>query len=230
MRFTTLIISFLVGPKQRSRVELSRLDHLLETQRSQLAAGRMDPPWFPSPRSSMDDDRFQYLFDFLRDGKVKLPHDSTVTKETLLNELQYDGLDQNATDIMLSKAIEVSSRPSPPPEVYAVEAAEYIYSLEEACEERIKELDEEQYPFEYKRNCEKLALYIFRKFKETNKWKIHVDKYDDKDLFVILSATVNDRPKGFEKFHHDCLAHFGLAYKFIENQSSSYPSKFVITH
>ena len=234
MRFAKLFVSFLLGPKH-SQEQSSRLDHLLEIQRSPLglATGRMDRPWFPSPRmSSMDDDRIEYIFDLLRDGKVKLPHDSTVTKDTLLKELKFYGLDQNTTDIVLSNAIEVSSRPSPPPEVYAVAAVDYLYSLEQACEKRIKELDKELYPFEYKRNCTTLALHIFREFKKTNTWKIHVDKYDDKESFAILKNVVSHRPPGLEKFHQDCLAHFGLAYKFIQIQSSSWwrwRNEFLIT-
>ena len=177
----------------------------------------------------MDDDRIEYIFDFLRNGKVKLPQDSTVTKDTLLKELEFYGLDQNTTDIVLSNAIEVFSRPSPPPEVYAVEAVEHIDWLEHACEKRIKELDAELYPFEYKRDCTKLALFIFRKFKKTNKWKMVVDEDDDNEAFECLKNVVNNRPQGLKKFHQDSLAHFGLAYKFIENHSSSFPSKFIIT-
>ena len=232
MRFAKLFVSFLVGPK-RSQEQSSRLFHLLEIQRSPLglATERMGRPWFPSPRmSSMDDDRIEYIFDFLRNGKVELPQDSTVTKETLLTELEFYGLDQKTSDIVLSNAIEVSSSPSLPPEVDAIKTVDYLYSLEQACEKYIKQLDEELYPFKYKRDCTKLALHIFREFKKTNKWKIHVDKDDDYEAFASLLNVVSHRPQGLEKFHYESLAHFGLAYKFIENQSSSLrKSKFIIT-
>ena len=191
-----------------------------EWERSGLAAGRMDPPWFSSPRTSKDNDRIQYIFEFLRHGKVELPHDSTVTKETLLKELEFYGLEKNTTDIMLSNAIQVSS--SRPSKVSTVDALDYLYSFEQACEDDIEKLKEELYPFEYKRNCTKLALYIFREFKKNpNKWKIHVsDEYSrdsrEKEAYATVDKIRNNCPQGLEKFHQDSLAHFGLAYKCID--------------
>ena len=203
-------------------------------KRWQVPAGRMDPSWFPSPRSSKEDDRIEYIFDLLRHGKVELPHDSTVTKETLLKELEFYGLNEKTTDIVLSNAIEVSSsRPSSPsPQVSAVGALKDIHSSEQVYEEHIQKLKEELYPFEYKRNCTKLALYIFREFKKNpNNWKIHVSKEwsSEKEAYVTVSKIVNNRPQGLETFHQDSLAHFGLAYKLIENRTGRYGAAFTIT-
>ena len=91
---------------KKYNVEKSLLDSFSSTQLARLAACSSSFP--PSFSIDIDEDRFQYILDYMRHGKVVLPFDSSAAtkEETLLTEFGWYGFD-NANNA-LSNAIQVA--------------------------------------------------------------------------------------------------------------------------
>ena len=115
-----------------------------------------------------DGGRFTYILDYMRNGKVILPYKSSVvTKESLLTEFGFYGFDN--TNHVLSNAIQVSPFPANESGFSVVDSVEYLYSLEQRHQVRVKEMEQEQEDLKYKRKCLDLALHMFQKYKNSKK-------------------------------------------------------------
>ena len=173
----------------------------------------------------------EYMLEYMRDGKVMIPYDSLVTKEALLTEFKKQGFDN--MNCNLSNAIHVALFPELQSTVVSVvDSIQRVHSLEQDYEARLQDMDQEIEDMHYKRQCMALAFYLFREYKKTNSFQSRVSEEDiGQDLFTcmgflflklrmldITKTTNYNRPASLERFHHACLAHFGLQYKNVDDK------------
>jgi hypothetical protein len=91
------IIKFNIGG---TRYEVSQ--SLLQSYPDTMLAKNAEEQWHKDPNEEIFIDRngfrFQFVLDYLRDGKVSLP--PTITKASLISDLQYFGVDNIQEDTM----------------------------------------------------------------------------------------------------------------------------------
>ena len=148
-----------------------------------------------------DGDRFRYVLDYMRDGKVILPYNSVVvTKESLLVELQYFGflVDDCAN------AIQVAPFP-------AYDSVQHLFAMEKQHAQRVAEITRQANQISYKRKCLDFALYVFQRYRQFNTLQFTIDKEDK--YFQTVKAIVDRSPEDeLGTYHQDCLNEFGLMY------------------
>ena len=101
---------YTIGNKTFS-VERDLLERFPETQLAQRASRATAPISSLMPRNlpECDANHFPYVLDYMRHGKVVLPSNAAVTKETLLKTFKI--LEFDNTNDILSTAIQVSPFP-----------------------------------------------------------------------------------------------------------------------
>ena len=149
-----------------------------------------------------DGDRFRYVLDFMRDGKVILPYNSVVvTKESLLVEFQYFGfLVEDCAN-----AIQVAPFP-------AYDSVQHLFAMEKQHHaQRVAEITRQANQISYKRKCLDFALYVFQQYRQFSKVQLLI--YKDDDYFETVKDIFDMSPDDeLGTYHQDCLNEFGLMY------------------